>query len=1130
MSLLGEINKTSEALRYHAKTAEIAGQNLAHVNDENYARQRVLAREGVMYGSFGELQTSSLEAGGLDHARSELLDKRVIMEVGESSSLEAKKEILELLQAALGETIVNPGINAGLDDMHDSILAPGSLARSMNDFFNSFHELSASPDEPTIKQALYNKTETLVRRINDAGSSLDQIESDLSDTVRRSVDDVNRVLAQLHEVNKQVRRFELQDKGKAVSYRDRRQALLEELSRLMDFKVVDDIDSTTGKPSGFINIFANSKDGREVNLLDPVGPKNMTNDWNQEIVLGESLIERDLRLQGLTDPVEISSIAAQEVAKLNPSGSQAQLRAKIDGNGQLGRVEILDGGSLYDDTDDPILVTFLPPKPILGDAPNNQEENVDPDIGDQDAQGAVALAGQPVDIGNEIADGVGDAQLLAESGNLSLENSARNKGDVFYFKKILPDGSVDLALWQALEDTVKGVDPNVSNQFMEIKNWPNGKVEQTRKTHSDLETYQKGDQLYYEGQYYQALDLVTPVNEEEVIEGGISTTTRNYLENDVFKHGEQYFQAVTNIPMGAELDFEVIRPGQEQGLLIGTKVVGTVLALGEDLPSDGNVVDLALETLIPKGGFVEEAGEFFMYVGNDNFDTTKTRLQPASDRDNFVKVNAHIDSSVQILQEKLNEASLPQNAEDGLEFYDNEIFYQEINGQSYHFIVVSSPDTITEPSQIETFNPTDPQWSSNFHFFKPQLLDDTQPRQIVRLSSPKGFNTENGVLEEVNLGIAEAVLKGGEIKSFNIISKGNGFPSSDAILIEGGESGGSLELDLKSGSIHGYQMARTVEMEKFRTGLNDLVKTFVEKVNGIYNSTDEPGGYLFGFDSFLSRPVTGNNKIMEDSYDLYGLEGDGEFILFRDEVDMTLPTADSDTFQIVNSTPIYPDELKNNPEAVYVRGEDATVNLLASESGPSIYEFYGSARRMQNVTFETDATYPGQDQLMGTRDDGRSILLGYEDIPFRIEQGDRPFIIGDNFSFDAILENDWNLATSLRVDDDLTADNIKASDEFAEGENDVAFEISKLADGVFADKISVLNADIGNEMSDLNDNLDHQKSIESLLLDQRRAVSSVSIDEEVADLMQFQRSFQASSRVLNTLDKMLELVVMGLLK
>ena len=343
MSLLGEINKNSEALRYHAKTAEIAGKNLAHVNDESYARQRVLAREGVMYGSFGELQTSSLEASGLDHARSELLDKRVVMEVGETSSLEARKEILDLLQAALGETIVNPGINAGLDDQHDSILAPGSLARAMNDFFNAFHELSASPDEPTIKQELFNKTNTLVRRFNDAGNSLDQIDSDLSETVKRSVDDVNRVLAQLHEVNKQVRRFELQDKGKAVSYIDRRQALLEELAMLMDFKVKEDVDQETGLRSGFVNIFAQTKDGREINLLDPTGPKKMTNDWNQEVVLDETLISRDLRLQGMQDPVQVASSAEARIAQLNSEGSKARLRAKIDGNGQLGRIEVLEG-------------------------------------------------------------------------------------------------------------------------------------------------------------------------------------------------------------------------------------------------------------------------------------------------------------------------------------------------------------------------------------------------------------------------------------------------------------------------------------------------------------------------------------------------------------------------------------------------------------------------------------------------------------------------------------------------------------------------------------------------------------------------------------------------------------------
>ena len=85
---------------------------------------------------------------------------------------------------------------------------------------------------------------------------------------------------------------------------------------------------------------------------------------------------------------------------------------------------------------------------------------------------------------------------------------------------------------------------------------------------------------------------------------------------------------------------------------------------------------------------------------------------------------------------------------------------------------------------------------------------------------------------------------------------------------------------------------------------------------------------------------------------------------------------------------------------------------------------------------------------------------------------------------------------------------------------EIALSIAEMGDGNFIEKVSLLNASMGNTISELNDNLEHQKSIETLLLDQRRAVSSVSIDEEVADLMRFQRSFQASSRVLNTLDKM----------
>ena len=1112
MSLLGEISKNSEALRYHAKTAEIAGQNLAHVNDETYARQRVLAREGVMYGSFGELQTSGLEAAGLDHARSELLDKRVVNELSETASLEARKEILDLLQGALGETITRSGINVGLDDLHDSDLAPGSLTRALNDFFNAFQELSASPDEPTIKQELFNKVGTLVKRFNDAGSSLDSIEEDLSETVRRSVDDVNRVLAQLHEVNKQVRRFELQDKGKAVTYRDRRQALLEELSQLMDFKVEEDVDPESGLPSGFINLYVQGSANEKVNLLDPMGPKNITNDWGQEFVIA---------------------------APSDPNGTQAKVRAKIDADGNLGRFEVLDGGSLYNDSEGPILVSLLPPKPttnlvetetgeVVSAPKSGTVEEVFVAQGDEVKQGDplvnVAVDGDETEIpadANNIAGQAGGIDAPVDDGNeLSsvtggsvantvpfLSEVARMEGDVFY------QGD---AYYQALTNTQKGDDVSDTLKFMKITTWPNGQVQEIKKRHSDIESFQQGEQIYYEGKYLQATAEVSAISEELGTNG---LASRTYLAGEVIKYEDTYYQAFQNLEKGTDLSKILAttnQDGTEGELVTGDQTLGSLWVIGQDLPSETNS---KLEgTADENGEITYTKGEIISSLGSNNkpmyyltvADIPNGEVPDFANSNSFVRLNSFVDSDVKTLN----------RGQASLQFFDDEVYYDEETQQ--HFVVDSSPAIISDPAQIASFDPSDSQWSSNLHVFKPKLNSIDDPTSFIRKISSSGHDTGNGVLQEVNIGIAEAVVKNGEITTFNIINSGNSFPSSDAIFSDG------IELNLTAGSIHGYQAARSNEMERFRTNLNDLVSNFVTKVNDIYNPDDEQGGYLFGFDAFLTRPVTGNNLIMEEEYGLYGVEGNGELQLFREEVNMTLPTAESDTFTIVNTTPIFPEEV---PNQALVRESDELKLFLDDPNNVDIYQFYSSARRMQHVTLELDATYPGEDKLTGTDDDGRSLLLGYETIPFRIEQGEKAFIIGDNFSFDAVLQNDWNLATSLRVENDLTVENLKSTHDFAEGANDVAFAIGDLAnEGGLTDHISTMNADIGNSLSDLNDNLEHQKSLESLLLDQRRAVSSVSIDEEVSDLMQFQRSFQASARVLNTLDKMLELVVLGLVK
>ena len=86
--------------------------------------------------------------------------------------------------------------------------------------------------------------------------------------------------------------------------------------------------------------------------------------------------------------------------------------------------------------------------------------------------------------------------------------------------------------------------------------------------------------------------------------------------------------------------------------------------------------------------------------------------------------------------------------------------------------------------------------------------------EIVRLNSPSGYDISTGVLVG-NLGIAEAVVNGGEIKGFNIINKGSGYPSNDALLVEGENEGEALEIITNSGKLAGYQNARVNGIQLF---------------------------------------------------------------------------------------------------------------------------------------------------------------------------------------------------------------------------------------------------------------------------------------------------------------------------
>jgi flagellar hook-associated protein 1 FlgK len=126
---------------------------------------------------------------------------------------------------------------------------------------------------------------------------------------------------------------------------------------------------------------------------------------------------------------------------------------------------------------------------------------------------------------------------------------------------------------------------------------------------------------------------------------------------------------------------------------------------------------------------------------------------------------------------------------------------------------------------------------------------------------------------------------------------------------------------------------------------------------------------------------------------------------------------------------------------------------------------------------------------------------------------------------------------TISLDSGLSVTTLKASDGGAAGDNTIALAVSNVAnqsfstgsgdaiDGTMTQFYSGTISSFGQDLTGLNSRVDNQTTVETLVRTQRDSVSGVNLDEETTDLMKYQRSFQATSRFINVIDGLLDLVV-----
>ena len=93
------------------------------------------------------------------------------------------------------------------------------------------------------------------------------------------------------------------------------------------------------------------------------------------------------------------------------------------------------------------------------------------------------------------------------------------------------------------------------------------------------------------------------------------------------------------------------------------------------------------------------------------------------------------------------------------------------------------------------------------------------------------------------------------------------------------------------------------------------------------------------------------------------------------------------------------------------------------------------------------------------------------------------------------------------------------------GANDIALAVAALRGGAADRQYAGLILRIGSEARDANRRQDAATAVLESAKARRDSVSGVSIDEEMANMIRFQRAYQASARTLSTLDDMLDTLI-----
>ena len=218
MSITSLLSVAQSALRAQERAVGVIGHNIANAETPGYTRQRarLAAQQPQDVVSVGQVGRG-VALTGIERLRSGFFDDGWRREAGSGARHRSVAETLGQVSGILGEPS-DAGIADGIDQLIDS-----------------FHSLASNPIDPTARAVTLASAQALVDRLRSIDLRLDGVAGNIGAELSQVVRDVNGLASEIANLNILIRKAN----GQAPDLLDRRDQAIDELSQLVDVRVVE---------------------------------------------------------------------------------------------------------------------------------------------------------------------------------------------------------------------------------------------------------------------------------------------------------------------------------------------------------------------------------------------------------------------------------------------------------------------------------------------------------------------------------------------------------------------------------------------------------------------------------------------------------------------------------------------------------------------------------------------------------------------------------------------------------------------------------------------------------------------------------------------------------------------------